>query len=859
MKRNLNLFKLLLQSNSKRWIVLPLMLLFLIVVHNVSAQDHIVKGSVRNTSGQPIPGVTIVVKGTMNGTVSGIDGSFTIGNVPSEGILVFSFVGMETKEVAVEGSSTIDIALEEGTIGLEEVVAIGYGTMKKSDLTGSLSSVKGEEISAFPATTVSQALQGRASGVQVIQNTGQPGAAMQIRIRGTNSIKGDNSPLWIIDGFPGDEGILNMSDIESIEVLKDASATAIYGSRGANGVILVTTKQGKTGKTKVEYDGSYSMQTVRKKLDLMNAEEYMLLTNIQQLNDEGEEYFAQSDINEIGRGYDWQDLMFRTAPVQDHSLTVSGGNEKTQYSVGSSYFDQKGVLLNDKGYQRISLRANLNLEVSKKFSIAYKVIATRVDRDTKYSLIGPWTAINAIAMAPPTLGPYNDDGSDKNLTTVYPFSYDGLRNPVAYANKITSKTYSNMIMTNLGLTFSPLNGLSIKISGNANNTDTRADEYTPTTYFDNAGSASITNSESLHINSDNIITYQRSFNDIHDFSVTGAVTYEEYKYTDSELSGSGFLSNNYETYNIGSASTISTPSSSYLKWNLLSYLGRINYSYKGKYMATVSFRADGSSRYSEGNKWGYFPSGALAWRISDEDFMKNSELFSNLKIRAGYGETGSTAIDPYATLSMLSTGKTVFDNDLYTYFAPSTTLPGDLKWETTAQTDIGIDVGIVNNRINLSADYYVKNTRDLLNSVQLPRSSGYTSTIKNIGEIQNKGLDLQLDASIIDREVKWNITANISFNRNKVKKLYEGQDITGSTYGIVVLSDYVNLVREGEPIGVFYGYQEDGYDEDGIIQYKDNDGVDGITAADKTIIGDPNPDFIYGLNSILTCKVSPRC
>ena len=287
---------------------------------------------------------------------------------------------------------------------------------------------------------------------------------------------------------------------------------------------------------------------------------------------------------------------------------------------------------------------------------------------------------------------------------------------------------------------------------------------------------------------------------------------------------------------------------------MLSYLGRLNYSFKNRYLFTFSFRADRSSRYSDGNKWGYFPSGAFAWRISDEDFMDDIELISNLKLRAGYGETGSTAINPYATLSMLSTGKTVFNNDSYTYFAPSSTYPGDLSWETTSQTDVGLDIGFWRNRINLTADYYVKNTRDLLNSVQLPRSSGYNSTIRNIGKIQNKGLDLQIDANILNKTLKWDVSANISFNKNEVVKLYEGQDITGDTYNLIILSDYVNLIREGEPIGVFYGYEEDGYDEKGFIKYKDNLADGSITAADKAIIGDPNPDFIYGFNSVLSYK-----
>jgi TonB-dependent starch-binding outer membrane protein SusC len=843
------------QLIKKGWILTLLILLFSSYNSDLIAQSVKITGKVTNASGDPIAGVTIIVKGTTNGTVTSSDGNYSLSNVNSNASLVFSFVGMTKQEIPVNGRTEVDVSLIEEAIGLNDVVVIGYGTIKKRDLTGSMSSVKSDVITAFPTTTIDQALQGRMSGVQVVQNNGKPGANMQIRIRGTNSINGDNSPLWIIDGFPGNEQMINMSDVESVEVLKDASSTAIYGSRGANGVIIVTTKKGKAGATRIDYEGSYSIQTLRKKLDLMNAADYMRLNNIQQLNDKGVEYFTQDQINSAGKGTDWQDLMFRTAPASSHSLTVSGGNEKTQFSIGGSYFDQKGILINDDGYQRISLRANVNHDISKILSISYNVILSRIDQDTKNSSGSPFsTALSGVTDAAPTLDPYKNDGSYTILKTAYPFSYDGLTNPVMYAKEISNKLYSNNAVANLAFTIKPIEDLSIKISGNVLNQDSRSDNYTPTTYYGSVGDASIGTIQSLNLNSDNIVTYQKTINDDHNITVTGALTYEQNVTTSLGASGSGFLSDNYETYNIGAASTINTPTSGYSKWALLSYLGRVNYSYKGKYLATVSFRSDGSSRYSEGSKWGYFPSGALAWRISEEDFMKNIKFISNLKLRGGYGETGSTAINPYSTLSILSTGKTVFDKALYTFFAPSSTYPGDLKWETTAQTDIGVDVGFLKNRINLTADYYIKNTKDLLNPVQLPRSTGYTNTIMNIGEVQNKGLEIQLDAKVIDKVVQWDISTNISVNRNKVVKLYNGADITGSSFGVTIIQDYINLVREGEPLGVFYGYREDGYDATGKIVYKDlkEDGI--ISTADKTIIGNPNPKFIYSLNSTVSYK-----
>lgn len=409
-------------------------------------------------------------------------------------------------------------------------------------------------------------------------------------------------------------------------------------------------------------------------------------------------------------------------------------------------------------------------------------------------------------------------------------------------------------MANLALTYKPIKDLSVKISGNVTNTDSRSDGYTTTKYPDSSGSASISNTNTLHLNSDNIISYNTRINDDHSFSATGAFTYEKYSYNTASVSGTGFLSDVPQTYDIGSASNINTPASNYYDWTLLSYLGRVNYSYKDKYLFTASLRADGSSRYSEGNKWGYFPSGAFAWRVSDEEFMKDIKFISSLKMRLGFGVTGSTAINPYYTLDMLTSGKTVFGDADYTYYAPGTRLPGGLKWETTGQKDIGIDLGILDNKIKITADYYVKNTRDLLNTVQLPSSLGYTTTVQNIGQIQNRGFEFQVNANLLNNAFKWDISANIAFNRNEVKKLYNGQDIDGSTYGLTIVQDHPNLIREGKPLSVFYGYQVSGYDENGAFTYKDNDGVDGITENDKTFIGDPNPDFIYGLTSNMSWK-----
>jgi TonB-linked SusC/RagA family outer membrane protein len=812
----------------------------------------IISGTVYASDGTPLSGATVMVSHSDRHTTTDEQGRFSM-DVSRGEVLVISYVGYGTREITVypeRMSKGLRIQLTPLLNAMNETVVIGYGTRKKSDLTGSVSSVKSDELTAFSTSNISHALQGRASGVLVQQNSGAPGSPLQVRIRGTNSIQGSNEPLWIIDGFPGDQSMLNSSDIDRIEILKDASATAIYGSRGANGVILITTRKGKAGATRVDLNTSLSVQQVRKKLDMMNAPEYAKLYNEFWKNTQGSDYFSPADISAIGSGTDWQDVIFRQALVQDHSLNVSGGNEKTQFAIGTSYLGQPGIIENSD-FRRIVLRASVNHDISKKFSVSYNAILGRTDdnssADNQTLLLGALTAA-------PTVGPYLPDGSYRLLNQLYPFSPDDVINPQAFINEVSKKQMANKVMANLAFTIKPINDLSIRISGNITNSDIRSDSYTSLRYPNSSGSASVNTGNSVYINSDNIVTYNKTIRKDHQLSATAALTYENYTYKTLNAGGSGFLSDVTQTDNLAGASTFQTPGSAYQAWTLFSYLGRLNYGYKNKYLATISFRADGSSRYSDGDKWGYFPSGALAWRFSQEGFMDRLTFISDGKIRIGYGKTGSTAIDPYYTLDMLVSGKAPFNDALYTYFAPGTRLPDKLKWETTAQTDIGLDLGLFKNRLQITADYYIKNTRDLLNPIQLPRSMGYANTVRNVGAIQNRGFEFQADANLLNGNVRWNIGANISFNKSKVVTLYNGQDIPGSIYNLIVANDYVNLLSEGHSISAFYGYLSDGLDANGHYQYKDLNKDGSITNADKTWIGDPNPDFIYGLNSSLAWK-----
>ena len=823
------------------------------------AQERRVAGKV--TSGAdnaPLVGVNVAVKGTPRGTTTDASGTYAL-SVPSADVtLVFSAVGYVRQEQAVGTRTTLDVTLAVEDRQLDEVVVVGYGTVKKSDLTGSLAQVKAKELNAFPVPNVLQALQGRAAGVQVVQNNGAPGANVSVRIRGTNSIQGSNEPLYVVDGFPtagSNPTVLNNSDIESIEILKDASATAIYGSRGANGVVLITTKRGKAGRTNVDFETSFSQQTLRKKLELMNATEWATFYNEQAVNDKIAPYFTQDQINGFGAGYDWQDLIFQKAPMQNHALNISGGTEKTQFSVGGSIFKQDGIVIGS-GYDRYSLRANVNTDISKKFSFNVGTTLTRINLDRRNSSAGNrgGSMIAAALSAYPIFTPYNDDGSYRILAAAIPWGSNVLVNPINFINEQTDQVRSNRGLANAALTFRPIPEIAIRISGGVENGDTRNDAYTTRNFVNSQGTASVSTDQQMSVLNENTVTFTKTLAQDHNISAVAGFTYQEFLNTSVSGSGVGFISDQSETHDLGAAITPGIPQSGYSKAVLESYLGRVNYSYKGKYLLTASFRADGSSRYSAGNKWGYFPSGALAWRVSEEGFMKKIPFISDLKVRVGYGETGSQAINPYATLNQLNSGKTVFGDAQYTTYAPGTRLPGNLKWETTAQTDVGLDASVWNNRVRVTADYYVKTTRDLLNTVQLPSSLGFTSTIQNIGSIQNKGFEFSVDANVLTGAFRWDVGGNIAFNRNRVLKLYNGQDVLGSAINITVTNDFINILREGQPVGAFYGFVEKGYNEQGKIVYEDLNADGAINIRDKTFIGDPNPDFIYGFNSTMSFK-----
>ncbi|MEJ7830325.1 MAG: TonB-dependent receptor, partial [Segetibacter sp.] len=783
--------------------------------------------------------------------------------VPSGGPYTFSFsmVGYEPQTLSgyniKEGATfTLVVDMKSTAANLEQVIVVGYGTQRKKDVTGSVAKVSSQELNAIPASSLLQGLQGRVSGVQVTQNSGEPGGAMSVRIRGGNSLQGSNEPLYVVDGFAisGSPRSINPNDIESVDILKDASATAIYGSRGANGVVLITTKAGKAGKTQVDFDSYYGIQEIGKRLELMNAKEFALLANERAANDNVQPYFTQAQISSFGEGTDWQSVLFRKAAIQNHGLTVSGGNENTQFSVSTNYFGQEGIL-RGSNYQRGSLRANVNQKISSKLKLSYNTILSNTIQAAIKNNNGQKgnTVLSGVLVAPPTLSPYDSTGNYNNITP-YGFSPNSLDHPLANAVARKDKSNEIYILAGLAFTYEPLKALIFKTSFGIEAGNSRRDVYSPSVLkVSPFGSATISTLERRNILNENTVTYTRRFGD-HNLNFLGGVTYQSEKLRSDEASSSGFSTNLLTTNALQSGTTPGVPTSAASKWVISSYLARVNYSLKNKYLLTASFRTDGSSRFGTNNKWGYFPSAAFAWRAIDEEFMKNTDILSDLKLRLSWGQTGSTAVSPYQTLLTLSPAQAILGNQIVVGFLPTRILSNpNLKWESTASADIGLDVGVLKNRITLTADYYKKNTKDLLATVPLQTSSGYINTIINVGEIENKGIELALNANILNSGLKWDVGVNFSKNKNKVVALAGGSDVFGATLG-QPLQVPVSLVRVGQPLGVFYGYIENGIDDKGAVKYVDlnKDGV--ITSADKTIIGDPNPDFLYGFNSRLTCK-----
>jgi TonB-dependent starch-binding outer membrane protein SusC len=834
-------------------------------------QQRTITGTITSLEdNMPLPGVSVILKGTSTGTVTDIDGRYSI-EAPDGAVLVFSYVGYISEESVVGNSSVINMVLSPDLTQLEEIVVIGYGTVKKSDLTGSVASVKSEELTAYPAINAVQSLQGRAAGVNITANNGEPGADFKIRIRGGTSINASSDPIFVVDGFVG-ASMPPPEDIESMEVLKDASATAIYGSRGANGVIMVTTKRGKAGKARIELNTSYSIQNEINRLDLLNADEF-----IDYIQD------ARPTIQPLGSDTDWQDEIFQTGAIQNYQLSISGSNDVVNYYVSGAYFDQKGVIIGSE-YNRFSVTSNIEIKASKKLRTGLNLFAQRTTADGTRTQEGSGGASNTGVVASAFKFEPDQPIRDANGNFTVARLNDIHDNPYAIATEYINESLNDRIQGNLYAEYDIFRDLKFRITMGATSNSGRTGEYNPTTL--NAGrniggAAYVNGNKNTLLQNENYFTYSKTLFNNHDLTAMAGYSYQSQENTNWSGTGQGFVTDAFSYWNLGGASVWMQPTSNLTEWVLKSYYGRVNYGINGKYLFNFNARYDGSSTFSANHKWAFFPSGSFAWNMGSEPFMSDVKWISQWKWRASYGLTGNQAIAPYQTLASFSTVFAVINNNVVNAVRPTSVANDELTWETTTQLNLGIDVSFLEDRINLTTDVYRMVTSDLLFRVPLPKYSGYPDQLKNIGEVENKGFEITLGAKLLTGVFQWDSDVNMSINRNKVLSLPDGNDIPySSAPGHMVGLGDTQILREGYPVGSFFGWTYDGVYQEGDDflpgggfevaaggeKFKDIDGTrdaegnltgvpDGrLDANDRSIIGDPNPDFIWGWNNAFRWK-----
>jgi TonB-linked SusC/RagA family outer membrane protein len=840
-----------------------------------------------SNTGDPLPGVNIVLEGTTTGISTDGNGKFSL-NVPNlSGTLQITFIGYVTQKVPIDGRTTINVSLVSDIQALSDVVVVGYGSVRKSDLTGSVSSVKTEDLLQLPVQRVDQAIQGRTTGVFILNTDGSPGGNTMIRIRGNNSIQGGNDPLIIVDGLQGASlNQLNPNDIASMEILKDASATAIYGSRGANGVILITTKLGKTGKPVIDAGYNIGIQNLAHKLPVMSAAEFARYNNFyQSFQTAGgatpKYYFTQADIAnyEKNGGTDWQDEIYNTGVMQNANLAISGATDRLKYMVSTAFLDHKGILLNS-GYNRLSLRANLAADITNwvDFGLNYSYTHEKYKAPPFNSEEGDvlFQPVNDAIRWAPTEPVYDENGNYWKARSGY--GSDDTWNPVATCLEtlIDYPTYQNNL--NLFLNFKPMKGLSLKIMGGGTFSNSYKSKYQNTKtrngYAQN-GVGNVDNSFYNMYQNTNILTYDNTFGP-HHITFTGGIEDIFSSSFGTSMEGVDFLVDQLGTDNMDGAKSV-TVDSWRSKRALISFMGRVNYGLFDKYLLTLSYRADGSSVFGKNNKWGYFPSGSVAWRISQENFLKGSPVVTDLKLRVSYGITGNQGIDPYGSLAQLGSWfryPYINGTNLNIGFGIAGIPNPNLKWETTAQSDIGVDVSLFKGRLTSTIDYYKKVTDDLLMGRELPGYVGVGNVIDNVGSIENQGIEILIGGDPLVGKFTWNTSFNITINRNKVLDLGPGTERIGwvPTSGGYSLADDYMFLEVGQPFGLMRGWKYLGLwrsDEDaearsygqlpGTPKYADLSGPEGVPDGyvdefDKTIIGHGYPKFTWGFTNLLTWK-----
>lgn len=901
------------------------MMLFVLFSVTVAMAQVLVRGTVVDQTGESVIGASIQVKGTTQGTITDIDGKFSLGVPDKKSVIVVSFIGYATKELQVDTSKPMSIVLEEDTKVLDEVVVVGYQEVRKKDLTGSVAKADMNELLNTPVGSFDQTLGGRIAGVNVSSSEGTPGGTMNIVIRGNNSLTQDNSPLYVIDGFPVEDAAIastiNPSDIESLDILKDASATAIYGARGANGVVIITTKKGKVGKAQLSYDGSVTMQHVTRTIPMMDAYEFVKLQA---------ETYPASIANSTGgylmeyqgkqwtlddyRGifqYDWQDEILRTALQHNHNIRLTGGTEGVRYNASVSYYNQDGILLNS-GYERFQARANtvikrdkLDINLTTNYSRSIQTGST--PSETSYSgmnnlFYSVW-GYRPVTYPNKSMESLLNDVMDEAIDS----SNDYRFNPIRSLKEEYRKYYINNLQLNGYVSYEFIKGLKLKVSGGYtydarkndqfNNSNTR---YGGPTSTDKVNAQIIRNERLTWLN-ENTLTYQTNIKKKHFFNSLVGITFQNSDYEYYSLKSTHIPNESLGMAGMADG-TLSSSSSLKSSWSMMSYLARLNYNYKSKYYATASFRADGSSKFSKKHRYGYFPSGSLAWNFMEEEFMAPiKKVVGAGKLRVSWGLTGNNRIgeyDYYALLQMLKekqgdyisngsipSGVYPFDNDMSSVGMVPVSLPNeDLKWETTEQWNVGLDLSFFNERLNFTADVYRKTTRDLLLEASLPLVSGYYSATKNIGKVRNDGLELSLSTvNVQTKDFTWTSDFNIAFNKNEVLELAENQLslTTAARFDQNYNSQPSYIAKVGLPMGMMYGYIYEGtykYDDfvksgnsytlkdnvpyfsseantqPGMPKYKDVNGDGIIDTNDRTIIGRGLPIHTGGFTNSFTYK-----
>lgn len=878
------------------------------------AQDRRLSGKVSDENGLTLPGVSVSVKGSKTSVSTDAEGNFAI-NVPANAqTLVFTFLGMEEQEATIGTRTTFNMVLKTKSTMLSDVVIVGYGTVKKTDLTGSVTRIGRDQLLTDAPTNVLQALQGKVAGVNVTQNDGAPGAGLSLRIRGSNSFLGGTEPLYVIDGVPfnnsssgstpasiGDDekqtlnamSFLNPNDIETIDILKDASATAIYGSRGANGVVLITTRKGKSGKDRIEANFTVGQAEVSKTLDVLNPAEYATYQNLAYANSNkytgtnytlpypgtqlpdplnpGHTYYARGPQDFVGDNNSWQDRIFRKGLYQNYSINVSGGTDAGSHSLTFSYLNQEGTISNSD-YNRFGLSMNLTRNISKTIKIGTSTsIASSTTNGVKTGTDKSDAASAGVIRAAITF--------PSTLTDA--LAYDGvgdafITNPQIYVNDVLNRVKGLNIFSSNYLEATFLKDFKFRQNIGFNYASSNRDQYYPRSVYEGfAVKGWGLKSDNLWNSgvAESILTYNKQLNK-HSLNVMGAGTFERTNGQSKRAEAKTFPNDALENENLAAGETVLPVITNRYQSTLISFLGRANYSYDDRYLLTVSYRQDGSSKFGKDNKWAGFPSAGVAWKISNEDFMKNLKVINELKARFSYGQTGNQGIGSYASLAKLSVYNYPFGgavqtglaNDLYAGPANE-----KLKWETTTAYNLGLDLSMFKSRLNLHVDLYKKITNDLLQNLIIPSSTGFQTKLVNSGSIQNRGLEVILEGAIIKKkDFEWSSNFNISFNRNKILSL--SKDVTEQYGRNISTGDAPFIQTVGKPIGALYGYVEDGYYDNeaevrndpayanqsdaiilrtiGEIKYKnlDNDPT-SISQTDRTFIGDVNPDYTFGFTN----------